>query len=499
MENKKIIKTIIINFFMTFGISITMFLQNKYFVENMGIDKLGLIKLYTQILGYLNIAELGLGSAATYAFYKPLVMKDYKKISIILNTISILYKKIFLLIILLGISIAPLLFYIVHSKTLTKIQIVLYWFIFLISSVLNYLYIKYVILFTADQKYDFVRLVQGFCKIASQIVQILIIIKYKSILYFLIIMIIENLVQYYIFFLYFKKIYIKVKKIKIRDETIKQDMKFLFFHRIATVIIYNTDVILISKYVSLTYVGLYSSYQMIYLMILNILNIILNVLRPYIGNFIAMNNKENNFKLWKKLNIILISISLILSYCTFNLITQFIKLWLNIEVVFSEVTILLLTVNSFIQCSRAITDIFKESYGFFDDVYLPITESCLNFIISILLVKKIGINGILIGTLISNISIIYIAKPILVFKRCFDRKVKDYIRIYINYIVLIISSIIIIEILKKKIKIYEIVNWQEWIKNSIILFCISSIIIFIIFYTNNNFKESIKFIKNKLL
>lgn len=499
MENKKIIKIIIVNFFITFGISIMMFLQNKYFIENMGIDKLGLIKLYNQILGYLNIIELGLGSAATYAFYKPLAMKDNEKISIILNTINILYKKIFIIIVLIGVSIIPLLFYIIHNKTLTNIEIIIYWLIFLISSVLNYLYVKYVILFTADQRYGFVRLVQGICKIISQGIQILIIIKYQSILFFLVIMIVENLVQHYIFFLYFKKKYINIKKTKIRDMTLKKDMKFLFFHRVATVIIYNTDMILISRYVSLTYVGLYSSYQMVYLMVLNILNIILNVLRPSIGKFIATNDKNNNFKLWKSLNIILISISVVLSYCTFSLITQFIKLWLNTEVVFSKFTILLLTVNSFIQCSRVITDIFKESYGFFDDIYLPIIESCLNFIISILLVKRIGIDGILIGTLISNISIIYVGKPILIFKRCFDKRIKDYIIIYLNYVVLTGISIFIIETLKRKILVHKVINWKFWIRDSIVLFLLSNIIVFIIFYINIDFKNSIKYLINKLL
>ena len=92
----KISKEIFLNFIITFSISIFSFFINKYFIFYLGIESLGLMKLFTQLLAYLNLAEIGLASASTYALYKPLAEKNYKQISIVINTITLLYNKIFL-------------------------------------------------------------------------------------------------------------------------------------------------------------------------------------------------------------------------------------------------------------------------------------------------------------------------------------------------------------------------------------------------------------------
>ena len=74
--NKKFIRGIYINFIITFVTSLFSFIINKYFANYMGIEKLGLMKLFTQIMAYLNLVDMGIASASTYALYEPL----YKKI-----------------------------------------------------------------------------------------------------------------------------------------------------------------------------------------------------------------------------------------------------------------------------------------------------------------------------------------------------------------------------------------------------------------------------------
>ena len=78
-------KEIILNFIFTILTSIIMFLQNKYFIKYMGIETLGIMKLFSQLLQYLNIVEMGLGSASAFALYKPLAEKNYRQVSIILS------------------------------------------------------------------------------------------------------------------------------------------------------------------------------------------------------------------------------------------------------------------------------------------------------------------------------------------------------------------------------------------------------------------------------
>ena len=225
---------------------------------------------------------------------------------------------------------------------------------------------------------------------------------------------------------------------------------------------------------------------------MTVINIVLNVLRPKIGKFIAENSKENIFNCWKNLNILFLFSSILFSFCTYELINNFIVLWLGKEFILPRLTVFLIIINLFVQSFRGITDIFKDGSGFFDDIQLPISEAVINFVLSILLVQYIGLNGVIIGTIASNILIICIARPIIVFKRCFNKNIKDYIKIYGNYLILIIISMLSCNFILKFISLKIVNSWFDWISNGMIIGNITFITVFIIFLSNKDFKNNLK-------
>ena len=490
MKKTVFFKEIVLNLTITIGISITLFLVNRYFAFYLGVQNLGLMKLFTQLLAYLNLAEIGLASASTYALYKPLAEKNYKQISIVINTITSLYNKIFLFILIVGLLLNPIIPFFIKDKIIDK-NIYLYWSLYVISTALSYSFVKYSVLFTADQKFGFVRLIQGGSKIFCQLLQILVIIKLQSFLIFILLLILDNIIQYIFYKIHYKKYYSYIFKTEIKDKSITKNLKNLFWHKIAELIVFNTYLILISKFISLEIVGIYASYQMIIQMIMTIINIVLNVLRPKIGKFIAENNKEKIFNYWRHLNILSLFSSILFSSCTYKLINDFIILWLGEKFILSKLTVFLILMNLFIQNFRGITDIFKDGSGFFDDIQLPISEALINFILSIILVQYIGLNGIVIGTIASNILIICIARPIMVFKRCFDRNTKDYIKIYGNYLILVIVSLLSYNFILKFISLKNVNSWFDWIVNGVIVGSITFIITFIIFLNNKDFRNNL--------
>lgn len=490
MKKTVFFKEIVLNLTITIGISITLFLVNRYFAFYLGVQNLGLMKLFTQLLAYLNLAEIGLASASTYALYKPLTEKNYKQISIVINTITSLYNRIFLFILLVGLFLNPVIPFFIKDKIVDK-NIYLYWSLYVISTALSYSFVKYSVLFTADQKFGFVRLIQGGGRIFCQLLQILVIIKLQSFLIFILLLILDNIIQYIFYKIHYKKYYSYIFKTEIKDKSITKNLKNLFWHKIAELIVFNTDLILISKFISLEIVGIYASYQMIIQMIMTIINIVLNVLRPKIGKFIAENNKEKIFNYWRHLNILSLFSSILFSSCTYKLINDFIILWLGEKFILSKLTVFLILMNLFIQNFRGITDIFKDGSGFFDDIQLPISEALINFILSIILVQYIGLNGIVIGTIASNILIICIARPIMVFKRCFDRNTKDYIKIYGNYLILVIVSLLSCNFILKFISLKNVNSWFDWIVNGVIVGSITFIITFIIFLNNKDFRNNL--------
>ncbi|WP_294725436.1 polysaccharide biosynthesis protein [uncultured Fusobacterium sp.] len=487
-------KEILLNFIFTILTGILFFLQNKFFVQYMGIEILGIMNLFTQLLKYLNIVELGLGDASTFILYKPLAEKKYRQASIILSTIKSIYNKIAILLFVLGMLVTPLLPFFMKVKIFDKI-IYIYWILYVLNTVSTYLFIKYVILFTANQEFIYVRFIQSVSMFIYQILQMFSIIKYHSFILFIILLILDNLTQYIFLKRHFNKKYSFIFSTKERYKGLNKNIKELFWHKVGGLVVLNTDLILVSKLVSIEIVGIYASYQLIIQMIKTFFYTIIKVLRPKIGKYIALSSKENIYQLFKRINIIFLLVSLLFSYCSYILINYFISLWIGEEYILSKFTIQLICINIFILLFRGILDIFKDGSGFFDDIQSPILESVINLVFSIILGIKYGLNGIIIGTIISNISIILIYKPILVFKRCFDKDIKDYIKIYGNYLILIIISIFSCNYILYFISLKEVISWFDWIINGVIVGSVSLIALFIIFLTNKDFRDNLKYLK----
>lgn len=265
----------------------------------------------------------------------------------------------------------------------------------------------------------------------------------------------------------------------------------MFWHKIGGLVVFNTDLILISKFTDLKVVGIYASYQMISQVLTTIVNTILNVLSPKIGKYIAEHTKQDVYIHFKKYNILFCFISTVFTYITFILTDSFIILWLGNQFILSKLTLKLICFNIFVNLFRWSLESFKSGAGFFDDIKSPILESIINLVISIVLGSRLGLNGIIIGTIISNIIVILIYKPILVFKKCFDRNIEDYIKIYVNYLILVIISLLSCNFIFKFISLQNANSWFLWIINGIIVGSITFIIIFIIFLSNKSFRKNL--------
>ena len=487
-------KEIILNFIFTITINLLGFIQNKYFIQYMGIETLGMMKLFSQLLAYLNIIEMGLGSASAFALYKPLAEKNYNQISIIVNTIENIYNKIGILLLGLGILCIPIIPFFMKISKFSNL-IYFYWILYVLNTVSTYLFIKYVILFTANQEFLYVRIIQSTSIISFKILQVFCIIKFHSFFIYILLLILDNLTQWIFFKGHYKKKYSYITKVKEKYAGIKNDIKNLFWHKIGGLVVFNTDLILISKFTDLKIVGIYVSYQMICQVLSTIINILLNVISPKIGKYVAEHTKQELYIHFKKYNILFCFISIIFTYCTFILINSFMILWLGKDFILSRFTLKLISFNLLVNLFRGNLEKFKEGAGFFNDIKAPILESIINLTVSITLGLKLGLDGVIIGTIISNIIVILIYKPILVFKRCFDKNVRDYIKIYGNYFILIITSLFACNFILKFISLKVVNSWFDWIINGIIVGSITFMIIFIIFLSNKDFRDNILLLK----
>ena len=188
---KKILKqNLKLNLIITLGTSISGFILNGYFSKYMGLETLGLMRLFTQIIAYLNLADMGIGMASAYALYRPLSERNQDQINIIIATINYFYKRVALVILLVGLLLNVMLHNFIKVNSYGH-MLYIFWSLYVINTSISYLYAKYPILFTANQEFNKVRMIQGSGRIVFQILQIIFMIKTQSFLIFILIMILE--------------------------------------------------------------------------------------------------------------------------------------------------------------------------------------------------------------------------------------------------------------------------------------------------------------------
>ncbi len=490
MGKKGLLKDIGLNILITLILNIFLFLINKYFLKNLGIRNLGLMKLFTQMMMYLNIVESGIGVAGTYALYKPIVEKNFLKVSIIINTISILYKKISILILLIGLICNFLLPFLIND-ILDK-SIYLYWSLYVINLSISYCYVKYNILFIASQEYNLTRIIDGTGKIVCYTLQLIVIMILKNFYIFIIMMYLDTILQYFMYKYFFKKKYLYIVKTNKVDISIRKNMKNLLLHKLGGIFVFNVDLILITKFVSLDAVGIYASYQMVTQIFGVGINMILNIVRPKIGKYMAINSKETIYRFWRKYNILYLFVCLFLTLCTNYLLDPFIKFWLGDGLFLEKNIKILIVFNMFVLYFRKFIELIKETNGFFNDIEAPIIEATLKIMFSLILGKTLGLEGILMGTAISNTVIILLYKPILIFKNCFNQKKKEYIKIYGQYLLLVLLSLAFFRILEIKNIEKNIKSWLDWIVYATTISVITGVVLFVVFLLNKDFRNIIK-------
>ena len=81
MDKKKGLLNVIVSIAFKVLLLVGAILVRRYLIKYIGNEVNGLNSLYTSIIGFLAVAELGVGSAITFCMYKPIVEGDNDKVS----------------------------------------------------------------------------------------------------------------------------------------------------------------------------------------------------------------------------------------------------------------------------------------------------------------------------------------------------------------------------------------------------------------------------------
>ena len=99
---KKSILNARVNLIFYFLTLVLSFFSRKVFLDSLGADFIGLTGSIGSLLGLLNLAELGIGSAIGYVLYKPIFEQNKEKINEIISVFGYFYRWVGLVILIFG-------------------------------------------------------------------------------------------------------------------------------------------------------------------------------------------------------------------------------------------------------------------------------------------------------------------------------------------------------------------------------------------------------------
>ena len=470
---------------------IVSFVARIYFIRILGKEYLGLNGLFTNILTVLSLAELGVGNAITYSLYKPLANNDKDKCQMLMY----LYKKVYIIIgffiLTVGILLTPFLpLFIKEIPSISNINFI--YILFVINTSISYFFSYKRNLIIADQNRYIATIFRYSFFILLNIVQIIYLMLSKNYIGFLILQIIFTLLENICVSIKADKMYPYLKnkkKIIIDKETtqeITKNTKAMMMHKVGGVIVNSTDNILLSKFVGLSVVGIYSNYYLVINALITILNQAYSSLTASVGNLCASCDKTKQYDIFKKIDFATFWVA---CFCTTSLIclfNQFISVWVGKEYLFSMDVVLILSINFYITIMRKSVLTFREANGlFYNDRYKSLFEAAINLAGSIILCRKFGAFGVFLGTFISSIATCVWVEPYTLYKHGFNKRILEYFREYIKKIILTIIIVSITYILCS----FEIKNiYISFIINSSICLVVPNLILFIIYQKSDEFK-----------
>lgn len=477
------------------------FFTRKIFIDYLGSEFIGYTTTLQSLLGFLNLAELGIGSAIGYVLYRPIFDGDENKINEIISVFGFLYRVIGYIILISGIILSMFLPIIFPNTSFSWFVIYLGFYSFLSSSLLGYFVNYKQTLLSADQRnYEVTGYYQATLALKS-IIQMILAIYINSFSLYLFNEILFGIIYSIILNYRINKVYpwlksdVKLgKKLFKKYPQISTYIKQIFIHKIATFVQIQSSPLFIYSFVSLPIVTLYSNYTILTTKIQGLMTGILNSTGAGIGNLISENNKSKIYNTYKELLSIRFLSSGILSSCIYLFSTPFIYTWLGKEYILSDSIVTLITVNFFLVLSRGTTDQFIYGYGLFYDIWAPITESII-FLVSALIFGALwGLEGILLAPLISLIIIVHIWKPYFLYSKGFNIKiVKYFYLVTINIVPITISFFLSKRLLNAIfINFNQIASWSELFLSAIVFFIlISTSSIILMFITSSGFRSFI--------
>jgi O-antigen/teichoic acid export membrane protein len=457
--------------------------SRKVFLDQLGLEFVGLTTTLLGIIGFLSLAEMGLSVAVSSTLYKPLAEKNYQLVNTTIDFLGKAYKTIGLAMVVLASIVALFIPYFFPEQEVELAIIYFAYLVFITSVVIEYVFNYRQIILSADQKNYVLTYCRDSLGLAKVVTQLAVIKLGMGEYAWLITGLITTSLSICLINRYVNKNYawlVKTEKdlktLYIECNEVVTKTKQLIIHKMAGFVLHSSGSIFIYKFTSLATVALIGNYQMLSSVSQTLALTMKPGLTASVGNFVSTQSNIESYILFKVLAFIHLVLGLFFAVQFYYLSDGFISIWLGSEYTLDSNIKLLIAINLFLLICRGVIDTFIMAYGFFHDIWAPAIELTISIVVSVVFGYLYGAAGVLSGTAVSVGLIVFFWKPYLIYKLGFklgySKFVKDISWLALQGVGVILSSYLFIHD-------YNNVNeLGEWIvvaiSTSLLLFLIFS-------------------------
>ena len=281
------------------------FFSRRVFLDCLGAEFIGLTGMLMNIMSFLSVAELGIGTSIVYFLYKPLQEDNHKKINEVMSMLAYLYRCIGFIIGGIGV-IVSLFFPWWFNNLSTGLPLVYFAFYsFLATSMSGYIFNYKQLLVSANQKQYMVNAYFQTIGMVQSLTQIFLAYYYRNLYLWVIVGLFFTIIGIIVFNYRIRQLYpwlqVSLKEgrrnLSQYPEVLKKTRQ-VFVLKIKDFILNRSDELLVGAFVSVTQVAFYGNYTIILNKLIYLVNILGDGMSAGVGNLLAEGNEKNTMKVF---------------------------------------------------------------------------------------------------------------------------------------------------------------------------------------------------------
>ncbi|MBR3220480.1 hypothetical protein IKF76_01270 [Candidatus Saccharibacteria bacterium] len=466
------------------------FITQRIFINTLGVEYTGINGTYGNILSILTLSDLGVGVAVIYHLYGALAKNDKKRIAALMHFYHKACRIVAGVVLLGGAALLPFAKVFVGENNVPDNLYIIFGLYVIIAS-LQYILNYRRALLSADQRGYVINTVMIGATTILYFVKIAVLLITGNFYLYAIAIIIEKLAENLIINHIVKKRYpyiLEPAKLEKSTRTdIKKKMYASIYHNSASYVVNFTDNTIIAQFFGAAQVGLYVNYYMIVSAINTLIAQVFNGVVASLGNILAAEGHNRLYPVTKSIFFLNFWIYAVVSIATYFCLPSFVAMWIGPEYWLPNIVVAAVVLNMFVQGMRFTANNTLSVGGIiFENRFVPVMEAVINLTTSIILGKLIGMAGIFIGTILSNLFLHIYSYPKYAFGLVLKRKRIEYIGLFTKYLAIFLISWLGMSLLFKLVVIDN--NFAQFLLNGFLSIVIPSLCYWVIFHRTEEYR-----------